>query len=100
MVVSGICVNLVLILGLVLVLVQLKKYCSIPYVLNHIFRGLKMALRGKKLLMSNEENKEKSFMITVMGSIEVFGDETVEQAIAWVEQNITEVQLEITGEEW
>ncbi len=50
--------------------------------------------------MSNEENKEKSFMITVMGSIEVFGDETVEQAIAWVEQNITEVQLEITGEEW
>ena len=39
--------------------------------------------------MSNEENKEKSFMITVMGSIEVFGDETVEQAIAWVRENLT-----------
>ena len=73
---------------------------------SNVLRDMAISLKngkygkGKKLLMSNEENKEKSFMITVMGSIEVFGDETVEQAIAWVEQNITEVQLEITGEEW
>ena len=74
--------------------------------LSNVLRDMAISLKngkygkGKKLLMSNEENKEKSFMITVMGSIEVFGDETVEEAIAWVEQNIDEVQLEITGEEW
>ena len=58
--------------------------------------------------MSNEETtkettkettEEKSFWITVSGDIEVFGDETVEEAIAWVEQNLDEVELEVTGEE-
>ena len=58
--------------------------------------------------MSNEETtkettkettEEKSFWITVSGDIEVFGDETVEEAIAWVEQNLDEVDFEITGEE-
>ena len=49
-----------------------------------------------------EDNEEKSFVITVSGEIEVFGDETVEQAIAWVRENLNEFalgNLEITGEE-
>ena len=46
--------------------------------------------------------EEKSFWITVSGDIEVFGDATVEQAIAWVRENLNEFalgNLEITGEE-
>lgn len=45
------------------------------------------------------------FLITITGSIEVFEDETVEQAIAWVRENLTIDEmieaghLEITGKE-